>query len=224
MTKPQYSGPWKKIRLQVLERDGYQCQIKGPHCARTADQVDHIVPVLEGGSWFDDRNLRAACRRCNVGRSNADANDRWKSSSTRIVLVVGPPGAGKSTLVNNERGPTDVVIDYDKIAEALGSTASHSHDRSMHKATMAARNGVLRALRRGEIQASKVWVVSANANAESIFPFHEVRVVDPGRSVVLGQLEAAGRLTEFASIVESWYSQRQRPLGGVAPPPSRAWW
>lgn len=205
-------------------RDGYQCQIKGPNCARTANQVDHIVPVLEGGSWFDERNLRAACRRCNVGRSNADANDRWKSSSTRIVLVVGPPGAGKSTLVNNERGSTDVVIDYDKIAEALGSSTSHGHDGSIHKATMAARNGVLRALRRGEIQAPRVWVVSANPNAESIFPFHEVRVVDPGRVVVLEQLTAAGRLTQFASIVESWYFARQRLPEGATPPPSRAWW
>jgi 5-methylcytosine-specific restriction enzyme A len=58
------TGRWKRLRLQVLERDRYECQIAGPRCTGQATAVDHIMPFAYGG---DDSlgNLRAACRMCN---------------------------------------------------------------------------------------------------------------------------------------------------------------
>lgn len=69
MTKRQYSGPWQTIRKKVLARDGGLCQIAARGCTIRATQVDHIVPVAKGGSWWDMSNLRAACARCNNGRN-----------------------------------------------------------------------------------------------------------------------------------------------------------
>ncbi len=82
MSKPQYGGPWKRIRQEILERDGYVCQIRGQRCTVTAEHVDHIVPVYLGGPWYDHGNLRAACARCNTSRSykartNAKASRTW---------------------------------------------------------------------------------------------------------------------------------------------------
>lgn len=68
MRKPHYSGPWRRIRKQILERDNYRCQIGGPGCRGLADEVDHILPVALGGAWWDAENLRASCRVCNLGR------------------------------------------------------------------------------------------------------------------------------------------------------------
>jgi 5-methylcytosine-specific restriction protein A len=70
MTKPQYAGNWPAIRLFVLERDGYRCQIRGPHCEGTASHADHIVAVAHGGSAHPS-NLRAACPTCNLGLSSS---------------------------------------------------------------------------------------------------------------------------------------------------------
>jgi hypothetical protein len=67
--KPQYAGPWRRIRLEVLQRDNNQCQIKSEGCTQIAQQVDHILPVSMGGDWFDKDNLRAACARCNNNRN-----------------------------------------------------------------------------------------------------------------------------------------------------------
>ena len=69
--KPWYSGPWKRVRLTVLQRDDYRCQIAGPGCTRTATEVDHIPPAAldpTGHTWFDPDNLRAACQPCNLAR------------------------------------------------------------------------------------------------------------------------------------------------------------
>ena len=71
MRKPWYSGPWQRVRLRVLDRDNYVCQIAGPGCTRNATEVDHILPVAldpTGAGWFDPDNLRATCRTCNLYR------------------------------------------------------------------------------------------------------------------------------------------------------------
>ncbi len=69
MRKPHYSGPWRTVRKAVLERDRHLCQIGAPGCTGHATQVDHILPISKGGSWWDTSNLRASCPRCNNGRN-----------------------------------------------------------------------------------------------------------------------------------------------------------
>jgi 5-methylcytosine-specific restriction enzyme A len=67
---------WRTLRLRILHRDGYQCQINGPGCTHTADQVDHIVRLSEGGAKYDPRNLRAACTHCNASDGATHGNTR----------------------------------------------------------------------------------------------------------------------------------------------------
>lgn len=62
------TGPWKRVRLAVLERDNYLCKIRGSGCTLKADQVDHIIPRSKGGAALDPWNLRGACRHCNRQR------------------------------------------------------------------------------------------------------------------------------------------------------------
>ncbi len=61
---------WPTLRLMILRRDGYQCQVHGPRCTHVANECDHIEPWLDGGAWFNPANLRAACTACNKGRRN----------------------------------------------------------------------------------------------------------------------------------------------------------
>jgi len=64
------SRTWQRVRLQVLERDGYQCQIRLDTCTRKATAVDHIIPISRGGDGYEPTNLRACCKRCNSTRAN----------------------------------------------------------------------------------------------------------------------------------------------------------
>ena len=57
----------EKMRLRILKRDNFECQIRGPGCMVVADTVDHIHPKILGGLATPD-NLRAACRPCNVAK------------------------------------------------------------------------------------------------------------------------------------------------------------
>ena len=65
--------PWRRVRLQVLERDGWRCTIGYPGCTVQATCVDHIRPISAGGAQLDPGNLRSACRRCNAARPSGEA-------------------------------------------------------------------------------------------------------------------------------------------------------
>lgn len=223
MTKPQYSGPWRKIRAQVLERDNYLCQIRGPKCTGVATAVDHIIPVASGGPWFDPAGLRACCVNCNNGRIQRQRNEAWRTARTRIALIVGPPGAGKTTWVAENKNHGDLVIDYDAIAVALGSNDSSEHHDALHGATMAARNGVLTKLRQGKIDVARCWLISANPRAEQFLPYHTVVKIDPGLDVVLTRLEAHKRPGHQAQLVRDWYAVRSGDLASVSKSSSRDW-
>lgn len=67
MAKWPYSlAAWPKVRIVILVRDGYECQVRLPGCTEIATEVDHIVPALKGGAPLDLSNLRASCKSCNL--------------------------------------------------------------------------------------------------------------------------------------------------------------
>jgi hypothetical protein len=220
MAKPQYSGPWQKLRKQILNRDAFLCQIGSPGCTHIATEVDHIVPVSQGGAWFDPLNLRAACFSCNNKRVDRKKSEQWRTARTRIVLVIGPPGAGKSTWVNEHKGERDLVVDYDSLAQALGSPVGHGHSDSLHTATMSARNAVLNSLRKGAIDVGRAWIISSNPKAEEMFPYHSIMNVDPGRHEVEQRVRRGDRPEHFIELVRNWYEIRS---GSKVLMSSRTW-
>jgi len=70
------SKTWKRVRLLVLIRDDYQCQIKWRGCSGVAITADHIVPERDGGARFDMANLQAACEKCNSAKELKDRQAR----------------------------------------------------------------------------------------------------------------------------------------------------
>jgi 5-methylcytosine-specific restriction protein A len=79
--------PWRRLRDQILLRDQYQCRCD--QCERLpplqrapANEVDHIVPLSEGGS-DDPSNLRAINDEHHKPKTQAEA---------RRARRVGPGG------------------------------------------------------------------------------------------------------------------------------------
>jgi hypothetical protein len=59
----------KKVRLLILERDGYRCCFCGKTAKESKLEVDHIVPVAKGGT-DSINNLHTLCFDCNRGKSD----------------------------------------------------------------------------------------------------------------------------------------------------------
>lgn len=58
----------KRLRFEILKRDGFRCQYCGAEPGETKLHVDHIVPKAKGGS-DDPVNLITACADCNLGKA-----------------------------------------------------------------------------------------------------------------------------------------------------------
>ncbi|WP_374759703.1 HNH endonuclease signature motif containing protein [Dyadobacter chenwenxiniae] len=46
-----------------------------------AQEVDHIIPLEEGGEAFDPKNLKSLCKRCHVIKSAEEARNRAKKKN-----------------------------------------------------------------------------------------------------------------------------------------------
>ena len=72
---------WRKLRHEVLERDGYECQQRGPNCIGYASEVDHDDNIAAGGAELDPANARAICEPCHRDKTRGESNrgqTAWK--------------------------------------------------------------------------------------------------------------------------------------------------
>ena len=99
---------WKKLRLQVLRRDGYTCT----YCGDVANEVDHRVAKVKGGEDTLD-NCVAACRRCNIQKKDQDEAVFLARRSTppAFRFKISPIHTNRSELVQN--GHTTIHVDAD---------------------------------------------------------------------------------------------------------------
>ena len=65
----------KKIRFEVFKRDSFRCQYCGRSAPDVILEVDHIIPVAEGGK-NELMNLITSCRDCNRGKGTKKLTDR----------------------------------------------------------------------------------------------------------------------------------------------------
>lgn len=55
-----------------------------------------------------------------------------------ITVITGPPCSGKTSYVREHAGSGDIVVDFDAIARAFGSSDGHGHDPELSHVTVAA--------------------------------------------------------------------------------------
>ena len=77
-------GDWKTRRATVIRRAQDQCEaiVNGVRCTLEAIEVDHIVPIAEGGSHELD-NLAAICGAHHAAKTKAESargRARWLAS------------------------------------------------------------------------------------------------------------------------------------------------
>src|SRR5512139_3047893 len=64
MKRKNGEGPSAAVRIRVMKRDRFTCTYCGESGQNAELEIDHIIPVAQGGSHHIS-NLTTACRMCN---------------------------------------------------------------------------------------------------------------------------------------------------------------
>ncbi|MFE0875361.1 AAA family ATPase [Streptomyces smyrnaeus] len=144
-----------------------------------------------------------------------------------LYIVTGPPAAGKSTWIDAHAKATDIVIDLDRITQALTGPGAPQwnqhplHLRVAHRARYAAIDEATQHLDKVDVY---LIHTQPNAKARAKYKRLDARIitVDPGQDVVMARIKAM-RNPGMERVASRWYrAQRHRPRT-VMPQRSRAW-
>lgn len=85
-----------------------------------------------------------------------------------LTVVTGPPCSGKSTYARQRAEPGHILVDYDLLAQALGSTAAHDHPDAVRWVAIAARRAAVNAAIAQHHRGATVWIVHTRIPANDM--------------------------------------------------------
>jgi len=101
----------KRLRYEVLRRDGHRCVYCGVTARETPLTIDHVVAIALGGT-DDPANLVAACPDCNAGKSSAAVDEEFVARVNEDSQRWQRAMAVAVRLRREEQEDYDVAIDY----------------------------------------------------------------------------------------------------------------
>lgn len=128
---------------------------------------------------------------------------RGRRAQPNITVVIGPPCSGKTTAVRGRARPGDVVIDFDAIAQALGSR-EHDHPKAHGIVAAAARRAAIGATL--SIVGVKVWVILTHRHqiAEFGLAAAEVLRIDTPLDECERRARAQRRSPRVIDVIRHW--------------------
>lgn len=75
----------KRLRFEILRRDGFKCRYCGAVAAERELRVDHVIPEALGGP-SEPSNLATACDPCNSGKTSVKLDDPVVDDVARDAL------------------------------------------------------------------------------------------------------------------------------------------
>ena len=178
------SAEWKRARMVILSRN--------PVCVAcnnaVATDVDHIVPLRDGGARLDGANLQPLCREChsrktaNEAMHGAGVPEWLRPSACNLTIVCGAPGSGKSTWVARHASDGETIIDLDVIRSDISGLPMYHGDAGWLRASLAERNRRLACLASAPPD-QKAWFIVSAPRAEDRQRWREI--LCPRRVVVI---------------------------------------
>lgn len=201
---------WKQMRNAHIRDEPLCRECKKQGRITAGREVDHIIPHENKPElMWDAHNLQTLCRSCHSaktmrergGNMRASILPQWLEPSTKpLMLVCGPPRAGKTTYVQDNADPADLVLDLDVIALEDGGRPLHEMEPVVKDQMLRLRNSRLAKFTEGLTAHPRCWLI---ATAGSFKQRHFWK--SKGATVIVlnpGAMECKDRINADASRPE----------------------
>ena len=120
-------------------------------------------------------------------------------------IVIGPPCAGKSSYVAKKAAEGSIVVDYDKLAFAIGNKNTHNATGQIKRITNLIRNSLIDEIVKG-IE-NDAYIIHTMPNAEQIKKYREAGarfvMINPGKDVCLNRAKERPQGTD--QVINKWF-------------------
>jgi hypothetical protein len=130
-----------------------------------------------------------------------------------LTVVTGAPCSGKTTYVRQHAHPGDVIVDFDAIAQALGSQVEHGHGNAHWKVAIEARDAAITAAVGCHEKGARAWIIDSRPTQakRDWYRRHGGRIVD-----LAADAAELHRRADAAGRPQSWHGQIDTFLAGSA--------
>lgn len=130
-----------------------------------------------------------------------------------LIVVTGPPAAGKTTYVAEHAKPGDIRIDLDHIANTLAGEDQGNHEHAVHVLAVA------KAARKAAIDAAMkqdctVWLIHTKPTPRQLGNYRDlgatIHTIDPGKDVVMKRCKQERPKGSLIAAAK-WYDNKPKP-------------
>ena len=217
-TERGYGWRWQKRREAILNREPLCRPCKQAGRVTPATEVDHIVPKAQGGTDHPD-NLEPICHDCHEAKSRVEARGA-PAVATSVIVVCGPPGAGKTTYVRERAKWGDLVVDLDMIWCALTGLAVYDKPDAVLPFVLACRDAIYDRLSRAN-EVRQAWIITGGAKSPDRAVWRQrgasVVVIETQATVCIARIRQddtrAERAALLQTLVTDWWREYRRDGG-----------
>lgn len=202
------SKQWKQVTKNYRRMNPICEKCDEQRRVTPATHTSHIVPVDQGGEPLDEENLIALCRSHYHNRKEFARH----YPPTEVIIICGPPGAGKTTYVRERIQPGEVVFDLDAIYQALTFQPEHVKPEEVEDLVFRIRDKVYEWIKQPN-KVNRAYIITSVAEEEKrrelvkLFSAKAV-MLDKPAEVCKQRIKSQGRpaTKDWELLVDEWHT------------------
>lgn len=230
-TNPKFytSRTWRKFRELVITRSEGMCSKCHKVFPDTSQLEVHHKKYLKNDDFnkpelaYNLDNVEVICHECH----NKEHSRFGYDSPKEVILVYGPPLSGKTTFVKENKYFTDIVLDLDKLQEALTLEPVYSRNtKATTSVLFRLRDTVLDLVKVRYGSWRRAWIIGGYPNSfDRDRLIEQLRVteiffMDVTKEECLSRLERVSdeRFTykaDWTKYIDDWFKQYTPPSNPV---------
>lgn len=212
------SEKWINFRLRLINERGTKCSRCGERIVKSKDLIGHHKVELTPENVHDrmislnPELVDLVCFDCH----NKEHNRFGKIAAKQVYLVYGPPMSGKSSYVRDNISRGDIVVDLDRLYEAITMLPSYDKPDQLFSNVIGIHNQLIDNIKTRYGKWNNAWVIGGYADKYK----REKLANDLGAEIIfcdMSKEECLRRLSidqdrryrqdEWTGYIDKWFEQ-----------------